>query len=265
MTHPDATPLDIAHARMTNAPEDDAARLRYYEALTDADLVLWLESEADGAALTPRVVTLDDGPVVLAYDLEDRLAEAAGTPVPYAALPGRVVAAQLAGQGVALGVNLGSDAPAFLVPVEALAWLAGMLDRSPAQTQARPVEFRAPGALPPGLVDLLAQKLARAVGLAQAALLAAVTYDDGRRGHMLAFVGAAESAQSALARMAAEALAFSGVEAGEMDVTFLAADDPATAALVRVARAFDMPAPVTKHAPAPAAPGMDPGRPPRLR
>jgi hypothetical protein len=265
MTTPPATPLDLAHARMTAAPEDDAARLRYYEALADADLVLWLDAEAEGEALSPRLVELDDGPVVLAYDLEDRLAEAAGVAVAYAALPGRVIAAQLAGQGVALGVNLGTEAPAFLVPPHALDWLAGVLDRSPAQTQARPVVFRAPGALPPALVDLLAQKLARAGGLAQGALLAGVSYDDGRRGHMLAFVGAPDASQAPLARMAAEALAFSGVEAGEMDVAFLTADDPATAVMARVARAFDMPAPQAAPAPAPQAPGMDPDRPPRLR
>lgn len=260
-----ATPLDQAHARMVAAPEDDAARLRYYEALADADLVLWLETEPDGQAVAPRVIDMDDGPVVLAYDLEDRLAEVAGAPVPYAALPGRVIAAQLAGQGVALGVNLGAEAPAFLVPPEALAWLAGVLDRAPEPAQARPVEFRAPGALPQALVDLLTQRLLRAGGLAQGALLAGVSYDDGRRGHMLAFVGAPDAAQAALARMAAEALAFSGIEAGEMDVAFLSADDPATAAMARVARAFDMPAPAAPPAAAPSAPGMDPDRPPRLR
>lgn len=265
MTAPAATPLDLAHARMTAAPEDDAARLRYYEALADADLVLWLETEAEGADLSPRVVDLDDGPVVLAYDLEDRLADAAGAPVPYAALPGRVIAAQLAGQGVALGVNLGAEAPAFLVPADALDWLSALLDRSPAPAQARPTEFRAPGALPPALVEVLAQRLVRAGGLAQGALLAGVTYDDGRRGHMLAYVGAPEGAQDALARMAAEALAFSGIEAGEMDVAFLAPDDPAAAVMVRVARSFEMPAPAAPAAPAPAAPGMDPDRPPRLR
>lgn len=264
MIQDDATPLDLAHARMSAAPEDDAARLRYYEALADADLVLWLEAEAQGAALAPRVIDAGDGPLVLAYDRDDRLAEAAGTPVPYAALPGRVVAAQLAGQGVALGINLGTAAPAFLVPPEALAWLAGILDRAPQPAQARPAAFAPPGALPLALIDLLTARLARAGGLAQGALLAGVTYDDGRRGHMLAYLGASPAAQEALARMAAEALAFSGIDAGEMDVTFLDPADAAVAVMARVARAFDMPAPQAPAAAAPpAAPGTD--RPPRLR
>jgi hypothetical protein len=128
------------------------------------------------------------------------------------------------------------------------------------------VEFRAPGALPEPLVAALEQKLARAGGWAQGALLAAVVYDDGRHGHMLAFVGASASAESALARAAAEALAFSGIEAGEMDVAFLAAGDPAAARMARVARLFDMTPPeAPTPAAAPAAPGSDPDRPPRLR
>jgi hypothetical protein len=57
------------------------------------------ESEAEGDTLAPRVFALEDGPVVLAFDSEDRLAEFTGAPAPYAVLPGRVIAAQLAGQG----------------------------------------------------------------------------------------------------------------------------------------------------------------------
>ena len=98
-----------------------------------------------------------------------------------------------------------------------------------------------------------------------AALLTGVRYDDGRRGHMLVFVGAAPGAEGALARAAAEALTFSGVEAGEMDVTFLGPQDAALAAMARVALRFDLPTPAMPEPAAPAAPGMDPDRPPRLR
>ncbi|MFN6979952.1 MAG: SseB family protein, partial [Gemmobacter sp.] len=118
------SPLDIAHAAMTAAPDDDAARLRYFAALADAELVLMLGAEAEGGQIVPKVFPLTDGPVVLAFDGDDRLAAFAEGPVPYAALPGRVIARQLAGQGVGLGVNLGGDA-AFLVPPAALDWLAG--------------------------------------------------------------------------------------------------------------------------------------------
>jgi hypothetical protein len=116
------------------------------------------------------------------------------------------------------------------------------------------------------LVAALEAKLARAPGLAPAALLARVTYAGGRRSHMLAFLGAVPGAEAALARAASEALVFSGLEAGEMDVTFLAPDSPAARAMAQVARRFDLPPPATAAAPAaPVAPGSDPARPPRLR
>ena len=40
------TPLDAAHAAMEAAPEDDAARLRFYERLADSELFLLLRRGA---------------------------------------------------------------------------------------------------------------------------------------------------------------------------------------------------------------------------
>ena len=257
------TALDAAHAAMAADPDDDAARLRYYARLADTEMFLLLEAEAAGGTLAPRVFPLDDGPVVLAFDSEERLAAFAAGPAPYAALPGRVIAAQLAGQGIGLGVNLGAGA-AMLLPAEAMGWLAALLDRAPQTAAARPRAVHPPGALPEALMAALETKLARAWGLAAGAVLAGVEYDDGRRGHLLAFLGAAPGAEAALARAAGEALTFSGLDAGEMDVAFLDRADPVAAAMGRVGVAIALPAPPTPAAPAaPRPPGMD--APPRLR
>lgn len=256
------TPLDAAYAAIA-ADEDE--RLQFYERLADGELFLMLEAEAEGADIRPRVFPLEDGPVVLVFDLEERLAEFAGGIQPYAALPGRVIAQQLAGQGIGLGINLGVAPSAMVLPPEAVDWLAGMLESGPEEAEAVPEAFHAPKGLPQKLLAGLEAKLARAGGLAGAALLAGVTYRGGRRGHMLAFVDAVDGAEAALARAAGEALAFSGVEAGEMDVTFLRGDDPAVAAMARVARPFDLPLPVRAEPAAPIAPGSDPAKPPRLR
>jgi hypothetical protein len=82
---------------------------------------------------------------------------------------------------------------------------------------------------------------------------------------MLAFVDAAPGAEAALARAAGEALSFSGIDAGEIDVAFLKTSEPATLAMARVARRFDLPRPEVPEPAAPAAPGMNPDRPPKLR
>jgi hypothetical protein len=259
------TPLDIAHAAMETAPDDDAARLRFFERVADGELFLLLETEAGDQTVTPRIFALEDGPVVLAFDREDRLSAFTAAPAAYAALPGRVMAAQLAGQGIGIGLNLGVAPSSFLMSAGAVDWLAATLGHAPAEVQARPLSFHAPGGLPERLIEGLDAKLARAGGLALTALLAGVTYADGRRGHMLAFVGAVPGAESALARAAAEALTFSAVDAGEMDVTFLAPEEPVLVPLARVALRFDLPVPALPVPVTPGAPGMDPGRPPRLK
>lgn len=260
------TPLDLAYNAMAEAAEDDdGPRLRFYERLADGEMVMLLEKEAEGENLTPRIFDLEDGPVVLIFDSEERLAAFTGIPAPYAALPGRVVAGLLAGQGIGIGVNLGVAPSSMLLPGFAVDWLAETLGHGPVETEARPREFHPPRDLPQSLIEGLDAKLARAGGLADHALLAAVTYAGGRRGHMLAFVDCVPGAEAPLARASAEALTFSGVEAGEMDVAFLASGEAAALAMNRVALRFDLPKPEVVERSAPVAPGSDPANPPRLR
>lgn len=261
------TALDRAHAAMQAAPEDAAARLRFYGRLADGEMFLLLEpgSETTGA-LDPQVFGLDEGRFVMAFDREDRLAEFAGGPAPYAALPGRVVAAHLAGQGIGIGLNLGVAPSAHLLPAEAVDWLARTVAARPEAGAERPEAFAAPGALPEALLTALDTKLALCAGLAVAALLAEARYAGGRRGHLLAILGAAPGAHEALAGAISEALVFSGIEAGQLDVTFLAADDAAAKKMAKVALRIDLPGPATgSPRPAPAPPGSDPDRPPKLR
>ncbi len=257
------TLLDAAHAAVSADPGNEALRLRFFERLADGEMVLMLDREAVGESLEPRIFDLEDGPVVLVFDREERLAAFSGGIAPYAALPGRVIAGLLKGQGIGMGVNLGVAPSSMLLPPEAMDWLAETLEAAPEEAEGLPESFYPP-AVPEAVIAALDAKLARAGGLATAAILAGVTYRGGRRGHILAFLDAAAGAEAALARAIGEALVFSGVEAGELDVTFLSATDPAAEALARVALRFDLPEPQSQGL-APAAPGMDPSRPPKLR
>ncbi|AMY67964.1 SseB family protein [Frigidibacter mobilis] len=264
----DTTVLDLAHAAMSAAPEEDAARLRFYERIADAELFVLLQEDPAGDRITPQVFALEEGQFVLAFDLEERLTAFTEAPAPYAALPGRVVVRMLAGQGIGLGLNLGVAPSEMLLPAEALVWLAETLDAGPQAVEAVPERFHPPAQLPQALLTALDMKLALAAGLAVQALLAGVSYADGRRGHMLAFVGARPAAEAALAHAVAEALTFSGVEAGEIDVAFLDPATPAAQAMAAVALRFELPQPAAEteqQVVSPAAPGMDPARPPILR
>lgn len=133
----DTTPLDAAHAAMVSAPEDDAARLRFYDHLAASELFLLLESEAEGDQIAPRLFELDSGPVVLVFDREARLAQFAGGIAPYAAMSGRVLTGMLAGQGIGLGLNLEVAPSSILLPPEALTWLQGQLQDLPEEGEAR--------------------------------------------------------------------------------------------------------------------------------
>lgn len=252
------TPLDRALAAMAADPGDDALRLAFHERLADAELFLLLSAEPQGETLDPEVFPADGGHYVLAFDREARLAGFAGGPAPYAALSGRSLAGLLAGQGLGIGLNLGTPGET-LVAAGTVDWLAGVLSARPEAVSERPVEVFAPRGLPGRLVEALSVKLALAEGLAEAAWLAGVRYEGGRRGHLLAVLGARPGAEAAVAQAVSEALVFSGIEAGVLDVVFAAAGDPVATRLARVGLRFDIPGP---PAPPPAPPR---DAPPRLR
>ena len=257
------TDLDQAHAAMEAAPNDDAKRLQFYERLADTELFMLLGAEADGDKITPELFDIEDQQFALIFDREDRLAQFVGREAPYAGLSGRVLCDMLVRQNIGFALNLDVAPSAMLIPAEAVDWLHATLDNTPEEAHARLTEVSAPRSLPEVVVTGLDRKLAIAAGLAQTAYLAAAVYEDGAKGHVLAFIDAVPGAQDALAKAAGEALTFSGIEAGIMDVLFARSDDQLTAHLEKVGLRFDLPA---LHDPkAPSAPGMDPDRPPRLR
>lgn len=259
------TPLDRAHMAMEAAPTDDATRLGFYERLADSELFLLLETEAEGAEIHPAVFELEEIACVLAFDREERLAEFTTGPAPFVALSGRSLAEMLAGQDLGLGVNLGVAQSSILLPAEAVAWLHETLSHGPEEVEARPLEVLPPSGLPDSLVTAIDQKLATAAGLAKFAYLARVQYSGGWTGHMLAFIDPVPGAEVALAQAGNEALLFSGIEAGQMDISFFDASDPMAARLARVGLRFDLPE-APKSAPQDRpAPGSNPEKPPILR
>lgn len=259
------TPLDAAWTATLDAPDDDHARLQFYARLAEAELCLLLEREADGDRIAPRVFDLEDGPMVVAFDTEDRLTAFTGMAAPYAALPGRVLVGMLAASDPppALGLNLGVAPSSRHLPPEVLAWLAETLAARPQEVEAGITEIAPPRGISEALLSALDARLARAEGLAVAAWLVTATRADGGQGPLLAFIDPAPGAEPTLARALGEALTFSGLDAAALDVAFFGADDIMAARLARVGLRFDLPQP---QAPAPQAPpGMDPARPPRLR
>ncbi|ARO14119.1 hypothetical protein BVG79_00767 [Ketogulonicigenium robustum] len=266
----DLSALDVAHAAMQRDPADDARRLQFYAVLADSPLFLMLEGEPEGESVTPAVFNVAGVDYILVFDAEDRLAQFAGGAVPYASLAGRGLVEMIAGQGIGLGLNLDVAPSAMMLGPDAVDWLAATLGEAPAEATARPRAIHAPQAIPQALRDALAARLSHAGMLAASASLVAVEYDDGSRGHMLAFVDADPAAAPQLAAAVREALVFSGIEAGAVDVAFVRQPDDA-AFIAHLAKGSGIPLgrpDVSRSAPAKsktAGPGMNPDRPPILR
>jgi hypothetical protein len=256
------TPIDAASRAARAAPEDETARLRLLERLLDAELFLLLAEEPAGETLRPDVFALEDGPVVLAFDREARLADFVGNAAPYAALSGRRLVAMIAGQGLGLGLNPGTPVSETVLGPPEIDWLAAVGADRPETAAAQPLAVAGPGALPAGLLTALDAKLAAMAGLIARAWLAKLRFADGE--HLtLAFDGVPPDAQPAVAVAIAEAVRFSGEDGAALDVTYLGPDGRLRAAFERHGLRIDPPVPPAPAPPRP--PGSDPDRPPILR
>ncbi len=256
------TPLDLAHAQMEIG---DAAGLRFYERLADAELFLMLEEEASVDRARPLIFDTSDGKVALIFDREDRLADFVDTPTPFVAMSGRRIAKILAGQSIGLGLNLGVAPSSMLMPPATVDWLNEMLGAKSIVTEATPEHLLAPKGLPESLIEALDTKLANMSGVVSAAHLVGVIYQDGQRGHILAMIDVPTSAQEGVAEAISEALSFSGIEAGQLDVTFLPSHAPHLAEFDKIGLKFEIPDLILPTSLKPLAPGMDPDSPPKLR
>lgn len=249
------TPLDHAHAHMTAAPDDDGARLRFFERLLDSELVLLLDSEAEGETISPRLAQTEAGAVALAFDTDDRLSAYAGGAA-YAALPGRALIEMLAGASLGLAVNLDVAPSAWLLSARDVAQLAEIASQVPEEATDYLDHIGPPEGATARLLEGLGEKLTQAAGLADGAYLVTARSAGGEGRLMLGFVGTAEGAEIALARAAGEALTFTGEDLA-LDVIHAPVGTPLAGALTRQGVRIEIPSPP------PAI--VKPEGPPRLR
>jgi len=142
------TPLDTAHDAMESAPQNDAARLRFYERLADSELFMILTGEPVTDQVEPLIFPVEAENYVLVFDRLERLAAFADCETPYAALSGRKLVNLLAGQDLGLGVNLGVAPFSILVPAAAVEWLVQALANEADEVEASLKELIAPFGLP---------------------------------------------------------------------------------------------------------------------
>ena len=256
------TEIDLAHAAMEAAPENDAARLSFYERIADTELFLLLVSQPSGDQIEPEVFDIETLKYALVFDREERLASFVGRAAPYAGVAGRGLVQMLKGQEIGLALNLDVAPSAMLIPASAVDWLSDVLRHGPDEHEAMLRDVVTPMNLPDAVQASIARKLTLVQGLANCAYFAGAIFADGSKGHILVFIDAADGHEGALAHAAGEALNFSGIEAGSMDVMFAKKGDQLHELLQKSGLLFDIPLPSAPVAP--EAPGMNPDKPPRL-
>ena len=237
---------DLATVSFHDAPS--ALRARMLSRLADTELFVALTRDPEGDEIELRTFPLDETPVALACDAEDRLAGFMGGPVAYAALPGRVLADLLRRQGTGLLVNPGHPSE-MLLDAGLLDWLAGALSSAPTADEAR-LRLTAPAPVTvKALVQPLSERLADMRGLIAGAALVGVGGEaDGPASHLLLIAGAPDDRQPAIAKALSETLAFLPEQAGGVDISFTDQDFPAAALR------FDMADPQPAPAPRPKGP-----------
>lgn len=235
------TPLDKAHSLMENNADDASLRLGFYERLADSEMFLLLEEEPNGDRFKPMIFELEGGSFALIFDRSDRLVEFSETPSPFIALSGRVIVSLLHGKGIGLGINLTVASSSMLLPKENVDWLEETLSMRPKEVNEQLVGASAPVHLPEVLIKSIDMKLAMMQGLAKRAYLGEIEYASGIKSHVIAFVDALPEAENSIAAAISEALIFSGVAAGTLDVLFINSSDKICTILEKVGLRFDLP------------------------
>ncbi|SDE15004.1 hypothetical protein SAMN05421538_104163 [Paracoccus isoporae] len=251
------TPLDaLCPAPFHTLP--DADRARVLNRLADTELFVALAEEPRGDRVRLHLFAFDGSQTGIAADSEDRLASFFGGPVAYAALPGRVLAAMLSAEGVALTVNPRQRSEMMLDPAT-LGWLAEALSSAPQEERAASAYLAAPSPeMVAALAEPLATRLADMTGLAESAALVSARWPDGAQGHLIVVTGAPPPRHKVIAKALAEMIAFLPPLPDACDVAF-DLKLPPNAPVIRAER--NAPA----APPALRAPGSDPDKPPILR
>ena len=166
-----------------------------------------------------------DGPVALAFDRDDRMAEFLGAPPTSPLSPAAAWWRCSWGKGTGLALNLGAPSAALL-PADAVDWLAGIAAAAVPEASARLGDVGPPGIVPRPLLDALGPKLAAMADRLDRAHLVSSRLGAGPPGLLLALTGVPEPARPAMAAAVAEAVRFSGLDEAALDVTFLDAGGP---------------------------------------
>ncbi|MHA3915514.1 SseB family protein [Halovulum sp. GXIMD14793] len=227
------TPLDQAMAARDGS---EAAEMAFYAALQTAEMFLVLEEEPEADTIRPLLLQTGEAEVALVFDQAERLAAFLGQPGAFVCLAGRQVTTMLAGQRLALGVNLGT-AQETLLSSEEIDWLAGLTPPEAEITKDLPGTIRPPQGVSEAALASLDTRLAQYGGPGRGAWLVDAVRG-GQGSPLVVIAGLPPEAEAGLAAALTEAAQFAGLEM--LELAFVAADAPVLERLKATGLQFDM-------------------------
>lgn len=261
------TALDRAWTLATEDTAGEGGMARYYDVFAATELFLLIDPASLEGAATPQplLFPVDGGDTALVFDTEARLADFVEDGAAHLTLSGRAVIGMFAGSGAQLGVNLGDAPSATILPAAAIDWAAEALRQPIEAALDQSVTLTLPRGVLPTLLTALDAKLAGMGAIVAEAWLCGTGGGRRSEGLILCIVMRTPGAEQAAVAALAETARFAGGDKAAFDIAVLAHDDPRLDAARKVGLGFEPAAPSAPEQREPAAPGMDPAKPPRLK
>lgn len=263
-----ATRLDAVFVSAMAAKEDSAMGA-FYDALAATTLYMPIDGDPEGDEPQPMALELEGGPTLLVFDTEERLAEFVERPTGYAAAPGRTVIEMAARVGAQIGVNLGPSPSATLLPADVVAWIAEALTMPVEIRDFSKVMLSPPEAPEEGLLEALAERLAEFADVIAEAWLVGAETGEGPAGMVLIATPAPqvpaqdEDLAAALSEGISRAVQFATPGVRPPDLALV--EEGAKPLMVARRVGIGLHAVAQEPNQAPAAPGSNPSKPPKLR
>ena len=251
------TPLASILAKISN---NDIAenRLILFRRFLETELFILIDDPEDPR---PKVMQIEGGAIMLAFDCEEKLIDFAGDNSFFISMSGRRMIAQNVSIGIAL--NLSDNGEGYILTNEVIEWLMKNTQSDKEIIQRKTNEIASPSIVTERFVGFLDEALAASFGMADYAVLVKDLTKSGSKNLLLIFVGSSEHYQFALTQQVSEAFSLSGIQDLILDITFCKSDDELVTKALTVGLRFDLPE--LEKPIQPKSPGTDPDNPPLLR
>ena len=251
------TPLDIIIKKIAVSDIVDN-RLILFRRFLETELFILIDGPENP---DPKLMQIDEGMIMLAFDLEEKLIDFAGENSFFISMSGRRLISQNASIGIA--VNLNNSGGGYILTNEVIEWLMKNTQATKEVLQRNTNEIASPSIITERFVELLDEALAASFGLAECAILVQDLTKSEAKNLLLIFVGSVEFYHTALAQQVSEAFSLSGIQDLILDITFCNSEDELVKKALLVGLRFDLPQ--IEKSSEPKAPGTDPKKPPLLR